>query len=496
MTEKWLHDQKFTDVKHIQPPRTVGCLWTVVARPDHTPSTSESALIFQTGEAVVTVRPWTKKTPVCYESWNSRGSRWIAGEVPPDAQDDTGGVTASPEKKKQKTEAHTQPSQGAKRLFDDISGPRGTAIWDLGGSGDCGYRAIAAAVASRSGKSEKEILENLPALTKTVRSKGHQWLTQNQDWRQSWALDTRANHVAEAGALPTTPDQYLEAVQRPSRWLDGHIAQAMATALQTDFLAFERQQGGKWRMSARIQAEQSKLHDPIILLLSNDHYRTIRDHINFPPEWKKSTPKGQFQRAAGKSTASDKSFSSWVKPAHVIVKHKSGSSIDKPKSSKKFDKTWLKPADSVQSKASLKSKTNGPATECSTSCKRTGTAQPKSKVEEKHRWVCPLCDMEITVSGSRHVLRYKKNNHLRYRHKGEDLSQVPTLRPVPAPVCVVSYNLPPAAVAWKCPWCPAQLPALGSNALNAAVKLHIHTKHKGKTPKQLYSARWKKEILC
>ena len=299
MTEKWLHDQKFTDVKHIQPPRTVGGLWTVVARPDHTPSTSESALIFQTGEAVVTVRPWTKKTPVCYESWNSRGSRWIAGEVPPDAQDDTGGVTASLEKKKQKTEAHTQPSQGAKRLFDDISGPRGTAIWDLGGSGDCGYRAIAAAVASRSGKSEKEILENLPALTKTVRSKGHQWLTQNQDWRQSWALDTRANHVTEAGALPTTPDQYLEAVQRPSRWLHGLIAQAMATALQTDFLVFERQQGGKWRMSARIQAEQSKLHDPISLLLSNGHYRTIRDHSNFPPEWKKSTPKGQFQRAAG-----------------------------------------------------------------------------------------------------------------------------------------------------------------------------------------------------
>ena len=81
MTEKWLHDQKFTDVKHIQPPRTAGGLWTVVARPDHAPSTSESDLIFQTGEAVVTVRPWTKKTPVCYESWNSRGSRWTPNQV-------------------------------------------------------------------------------------------------------------------------------------------------------------------------------------------------------------------------------------------------------------------------------------------------------------------------------------------------------------------------------------------------------------------------------
>ena len=485
MIETWLKDQKFTNVKHVQPPRTAGGLWTFVAKPDQKPNDAESALIYQTGDTVVTVRPWTKKNPICYESWSSRGSRWIAGETPPEVQENTGGDTKSPDKKKQKTESHSTTNQGAKRLFDDIAGPRGTAIWDLGGHGDCGYRAIAAAaVASRSGKTEAEILENLPALAKTIRSKGHQWLMQNRDWRQSWALDTSANHVTEAGPLPTTPDQYLDALQRPNRWLDGLVAQALATALQTDFLIFEKRQG-KWKMSARIQADNSKLHDPIILLLSDDHYRTIRDHASIPKEWKSSTPKGPFQRAAGKSTASEKSFNSWLKPAAVVAKSKPGSSTDKSKSPSQLDASWFKPAKSVRSHASAKSQSSNHADPSD------GVAT--EGIPETHEWTCPLCNILITAKGPLSTLAYKKNNHLKYRHPKADRKQIPKLRPDAAPVCSVSYDMPQHAIAWKCPWCPAQLPSLDSNALNAAVWKHLKQCHKGKTPKQAYKARWRKK---
>ena len=51
---------------------------------------------------------------------------------------DTGGDSKSPDKKKQKKDDATVATLGAKRLFAEVSGPRGTAIWDLGGSGDCG----------------------------------------------------------------------------------------------------------------------------------------------------------------------------------------------------------------------------------------------------------------------------------------------------------------------------------------------------------------------
>ena len=110
---------------------------SLITEPDQKPD-PDGTLIYQTGDTVVTVRPWTKRNPICYESWASRGSRWIAGETPPEVQNDTGGDSKSPDKKKQKKDDATAATLGAKRLFAEVSGPRGTAIWDLGGSGDCG----------------------------------------------------------------------------------------------------------------------------------------------------------------------------------------------------------------------------------------------------------------------------------------------------------------------------------------------------------------------
>ena len=327
---------------------------------------------------------------------------------------------------------------------------------------------IVAAMASRSGKSEAEILENLPALAKAIRSKGHQWLKQNSDWRQSWALDTDANHVTEAGSLPTTPDQYLQAIGRPNRWLDGLVAQALATALQTDFLVFEKRQG-KWKMSARIQADGSKLHDPIILLLGDNHYRTIRDHASIPKEWKHSTPKGPFQRAAGKSTTSFKSFCSWLKTAAIFATNRPRSSIDESKSLKQLDASWFKSARSIPSHASAKNRPSTCASKPQPPNSSAGPAGRKVKVQDKHQWTRPLCDLKIEASGSRHLLKYKKNNHLRYRHKGEDLSKAPSLRPVPAPACVVSSTCPKQPLRGSArPWCPAQLPSLDGNALECS----------------------------
>ena len=70
----------------------------------------------------------------------------------------------------------TSNQGGTKRPFAPADGPghRGTQIWDLRGNGDCGFRSLAAALPHPSGKSEKEVLEKLPALVKTVRSKAHQ----------------------------------------------------------------------------------------------------------------------------------------------------------------------------------------------------------------------------------------------------------------------------------------------------------------------------------
>ena len=94
--------------------------------------------------------------------------------------------------------------------------------------------------ASKSGKSEGEILENFPfpALAKTVRSKGHRYWT----------------------PVLTTFQPALCPIQRPNRWLDGLIAHALATTLQTYILVFERHQGACGRPRAGRPRRASGAH--------------------------------------------------------------------------------------------------------------------------------------------------------------------------------------------------------------------------------------------
>ncbi len=200
------------------------------------------------------------------------------------------------------------------RLSFDELGPGHTVILDLGGSGDCGYRSIAAAMALRSGKNLDDIKANIISLGKTVQAKAHQYLRDHDDWKSSWAVDPTASEHMEDGTIPRNPKEYLDAVLRPNRWIDGLLAQAAAKALQTDILIFEKQDK-KGKMTARLQCQDDLLRDPINLLLHNDHYRTIASPKDIPKSWKSAVPKGAIPRGAGKST---KSFSSWLKPASTI----------------------------------------------------------------------------------------------------------------------------------------------------------------------------------
>ena len=129
----------------------------------------------------------------------------------------------------------------------------------------------------------------------------------------------------EDGEPPKTAAEYLSAVGRANRWIDGLAAQAIASCLQTDLLIFEKQ-NGKWKMCCRIQAEDHILRDPLVLCLADKHYTTIlHDKSLMPKDWKSATPNGNFTRAAGKTP----SESSWFKPASVIGRASSASSSRK-----------------------------------------------------------------------------------------------------------------------------------------------------------------------
>ena len=97
-------------------------------------------------------------------------------------------------------------------------------------------------------------------------------------------------------SIPTTADEYLEALSRPARWIDGLIAQAIATAVKNGIIIWERKNNQKWKMVVRVSADESVLRDPIVLLLEDDHYCTADPTTPGSDQWKKAQPKGQFPR--------------------------------------------------------------------------------------------------------------------------------------------------------------------------------------------------------
>ena len=322
----FLHEQGFASLRNMQPPRYKNGVWTVVAQPPE--GKQENTFVYEAGKFVITIRRWQKPKTITRDRWTSYGSSWITGKdhQPADTQmansDDKDSEvkiissTTSPEKpatKKVKVDAAPQPILQRKRLYDE-PGPNNTVILDLGGDGDCGYRSIAAAMALRSGKYLPEVKENIISLGKTIQAKAHQFLRDHDAWKAAWAIDPSAHEAMQNGPIPKNPQEYLDAVLRPKRWLDGLVAQAVAKSLQTDILIFEKPDK-KWKMTARLQCEDGVLRDPIILLLHNEHYRTITSPKDIPKSWKTATPKGVVSRGAGKSV---KSFSSWLKPASVI----------------------------------------------------------------------------------------------------------------------------------------------------------------------------------
>ena len=147
---------------------------------------SGCSFVYEAGKFVITIRKWQEPKTITQDRWNSYGSSWITGkdnqhaDTPMAHSDDKDSEvkiissTTSPEKpatKKVKVDVAPQPIPQRKRLYDE-PGPNNTIILDLGGDGDCGYRSIAAAMALRSGKDLREVRENIVSLGKTIQANG------------------------------------------------------------------------------------------------------------------------------------------------------------------------------------------------------------------------------------------------------------------------------------------------------------------------------------
>ena len=530
--QQWLEKQGWTEFKHVTAPKHTKGKWTCVAKPAET---GEGPFAYQVGEQVITITKWMRAKPVANERWHAHGSKWFTvdgkeqeeatevmevdrQEVPttvPDSptaatQNEPGnGKTASPSKhtpKRAKLESAAKPTAASgaatskRKVCDAQNGPRGTTTWNLGGHwhGDCGYRAIAAACAARSGKSTVDIEANIETLTKSIKARCIAWLKQHREWEANWATDPTTDEDMEDGVLPKTAEEYLTALSRANRWIDGLAAQAIASCLQTDLLIFEKR-NGKWKMCCRIQAEESILRDPLVLCLAEKHYATIvHDKAVMPKDWKSATPNGNFTCAAGK-TASE---SSWLKPASVVGRASSvagshmrsasanasargSSSKHTPRSCASDCGSWFKPGSVVSPKAAPvrtpKRPLQEPRAERVVQKVAKASKRPKSLAASFLSWPCPYC--EVTIGGRYSSVISSKRYHAKTRHPDKPLS---FLQRAPVQLITASAQIPPETDGWKCPLCDARLPKQHKEDRKRSIRDHIEKHHPDETPTSLF----------
>ncbi|CAE7715407.1 unnamed protein product, partial [Symbiodinium sp. CCMP2456] len=134
----------------------------------------------------------------------------------------------SPEKKRAKAE-----------VVDDKSNDslHGYSILDLGGDGDCAYRAGAAAYALASNRPKVDVVKNAGQLGATLRAQITSHLRRHAIYESTFVPDSRWTPAREAGVVPRTYSEWIEATARPQRWIDGPcLANQHAPMSQSLFL--------------------------------------------------------------------------------------------------------------------------------------------------------------------------------------------------------------------------------------------------------------------
>ena len=405
-------------------------------------------------------------------------------------------------------------------------GPEGTKLWDLGGNGDCGYRALAAGLAKRNGKTKEAIEGKMAALVKSLRAQVVQQMTvKDVTWKQGWAMDSEATETMENGKVPTTVEEFVEAIQRPKRWMCSRVIQAAARVMKVDVVIFEWK-NGTWRKVAKIDCKGAQDPADIIpLLLVGDHFITVeRPAGGWPKHWSGKTT-GQWKgRASGKNADSNSSVGSWLRPARSEKRcpseggAKASTQVRKSSDACSGVTSYLKPASTV-AQTRGKVATTGFRTSAwsGASGSKANVSKQKgirAKVTEVERWECPICAMTVTaetkrrrtagmrktrkwktgrrpISGriSSHLMRHKEevtkireDNWKRLGIKITGLGLIEQREPVE-----FSADIPEEQRARTCPYCKKGLGHIGARRwLNASFKHHLKTCRPGASQREAY----------
>ena len=323
----WLQEVGWTVESNPKPPNGKFKTWAFQGRCEEHPLQMNFAYETMNADKVqrITIQHWQKvRTPTKEEKEKERkmrGTRWWSAadedpievspthkfepEVAPTvmdtdeanpkrSQDGKSEEATSPEKKKvKKNMPKAKPV-----LQGGSTGPDGSILINLGGGGDCGWRALAYMVATaHNPQGHDKAAERIETLSKTMRAKTVNYLVQHQNqWKESWTIDPLSNEVTEGGPPAKDFKHFVEEVlQRERRWVCGLTLAGAALLQQCTIIVWNFKGRADqthlkefWHRAAVIKGKET--NKPVILpiVLHHGHYFALRQPAlrkAWPKEW-------------------------------------------------------------------------------------------------------------------------------------------------------------------------------------------------------------------
>ena len=381
-------------------------------------------------------------------------------------------------------------------------------IADVGGSGDCVFKACAHSLARHQGKQiEGESLTREAARLRVLAIKE---MEQNPVYRATWVSDPKeeAHHRGGLAHPAENFDEYVLQAANQSFYGDGFLIQAMATKLKRDIVVWQWRKDDEFWQRIHLPGGDNK--EPLLVALKDEHYRAILlpSGDKCPETWLVPTQKpDRIQlRGAGKSVLSlpdsvlslDDSQSVLSlesksrnlassrkrhKPKHDVGSRQSATSVLNLSCVNSVSGTFER-HHSIQPRSTLASNTD----------RISDLGQPdfgvglvrkrlhgKQTVQEWHAppqaavvtWMCPLCDYE--THGSATKVGQFKRSHVQTRHP--DVNYKVIISKPKITQVIASSIIPKSQRSWQCPLCDAGLPSLPKRDAHLAVQHHRKTVH-------------------
>ena len=400
---------------------------------------------------------------------------------------------------------------------------------DDGGTGDCGFRSIARALAVQQKKefdTNKIVSESSRLRTLAV---GHM-VAKKGNFEEFWAQDPMALPIHRDGLPePETFADYLMSAARRNFWMDGLLMNALAHRLGRVIITFVwKEADGGWQRHVVAPkfidkyAQGTKDFQPVCLLLSGHHYRALVPKTcdtTIPQGWLRQTPevaRGELRGGGSDSTSDfldlpdDDGFAS---PSHTNQFHDGLSLPDSPHSEQLSLPAsvqlslpgTLTETERLSLPASGGTATSRHKTHIFGSCPSGRSTLAPSSLAIKRRlhgkqtvwslvpdiplshgrkvptWKCPVCGFEnFNKFGDKSAAKIR---HYRLAHP-----EIPKHVYAPGKVTLApeaTHLIPDTERAWSCPLCNKGLPSLPVGERMRAIRKHIQDFHPEETPRSL-----------